>query len=196
MPALPVAAVLVALAAGLAPPQGSQWQPPLPPLLMPETQLPAISLVGPNSGIHERRLERIRDEKTWQEIWGLHAKDVGPRAAQGWLLPPRVDFRNYEVIAFFRGDSINDNGEVAESLLTAGDLVVLRFDSITFQSASSFDAPPNQAAGVASTPYGIWVIPRSSKPIAVEENVQDLKDNPAQWQLQRLFPAAPPDDGC
>jgi hypothetical protein len=195
-----IAVPLVAIAAGLAPQQSSFnfLQPPTPqlrpPLLMPEAQMPAISLVGPNSSIHQRRFERIRDENAWQALWELHAKDAGPRAAQGWLLQPRIDFKNYEVIAFFRGDSTNHNGEVVQTVLTEGSFVVLRFDSITYQTASPLNAP-DVSGGVPCTPYGIWVIPRSSKPVVLEENVQGLKDKPAQWELQHHFPGQP-DDGC
>lgn len=179
--------VAVAIAAGFAP------QPEF--IIAPDPELPAISLVGPNSSIHERRFERIRDENAWKALWAQHARNLTPNAAQGWTVAPRVDFKRYEVIAFFRGDALNHSGEVVESIVRGPELTVLRFDSLTFQTASALNAPSSASSGVECSPYGIWVIPRSTRPVIIEENVQGMKDHPAVWQQQFRFSAAQ-DDGC
>ncbi|MCC6676887.1 MAG: hypothetical protein IT436_07070 [Phycisphaerales bacterium] len=186
-----IALPLAALAAGFAParPAPSPAQP-----LPIERPAPSVMLYGPESSIRERRFERIRDQPAWNALWAEHAKDLGDRAAQGWLLPPQIDFTTFEVIAFFRGPATNTSGEIAELVELGIDQVWLRFDSITYQTASSFNNPDPSGGAVRCHPYGLWVIRRTDKPVILEENVQNLKSEPPVWREQHRFPPAA--DGC
>lgn len=181
---------LAALATGLVPARSASS--PTQPLPI-ERPRPGVMLYGPESSIHERRFERIRDQQAWNALWAQHARDFGDRAAQGWLLPPRIDFTTYEVIAFFRGPAANTSGEVVELVELGFDQVWLRFDSITFQTASGPGSSDALGGAVRSHPYGLWVIRRTDKPVILEENVQGLKNAPPVWREQHRFPAA---DGC
>lgn len=196
------AALVCALAASLAAPmliaaapaaQPAEFMLPFPLPLTP----PCMSLYGPDSAIQHRRVERIRDEAAWNALWSEHLGEGGPRAAQGWPLPPAIDFARFEVVAFFRGDSSNRNGEIAQDVDTSGDRVRIRFDSLSYQTAVINDgrSPGPQRAGANCRPYGIWVIPRTSKPIVLEENVQGMKGHPALWRVQHEFPDLP-EEGC
>lgn len=178
---------LAALAAGLASARSASS--PAQPLPI-ERSRPGIMLYGPESSIHERRFERIRDQQALNTLWAEHAKDLGGQTSQGWLLPPQIDFTSLEVIAFFRGPAVNTSGEIAELIEIGAEQVWLRFDSITPTPASDYAGPGGTA--VRSHPYGLWVIPRSDKPISLEENIEDTTSGPPRWREQHQFPG----EGC
>lgn len=195
MRSIPAARLLLAplfAAAIFTAPAAAQIGEILPPYPMPLTP-PCLCLYGPDSAINQRRFERIRDEQAWVTLWAEHAGPTSPAPA----LAPKVDFARYEVIAFFRGDSQNRNGEIAEDVEITKDLVRIRFDSASYQTAVIADPrqPAPQSAAAPCRPYGLWVIPRTSKPIAIEENLQGVKGFPPVWRAQHQFSALP-EEGC
>ncbi|MBX3358081.1 MAG: hypothetical protein KF745_06610 [Phycisphaeraceae bacterium] len=183
---LAVAGLLgLAVTPGLWPQHVAATEPPAPAPAEPHPAL--VSLCGPDSAITEGpAYHRIVDADAWKALYLKHLGDRAANAPAPWLLPPDVDFSRCMVLAIFRGRSTNCNGEFLVSLDDRPDDLLIRFDSHTFQTAS-FTGEPDR--GVPSTPYGIFILPRSDKPIVLEENVQGLIGHPPVWKQQYRFPA-------
>ncbi len=140
-----------------------------------------VQWVGADSK-HTPGFFMVTDSAAWSRLWAAHlglAQDAGQHGAYARHLAPHVDFDRYLIIAYFRGPSTNRDGEVLTSITTtavqperpmkqqqisAADFypprqpplyTILRFEPSTYQTAS-FDGPDK---GVATTPYGIWLIP-------------------------------------
>lgn len=173
-----LAGVAVAL---LQPAQGSPTpqQADAPPLA------PYLSFTGAFSTIEDSRIVRITDEAAFKELWTEHMGDRIERNAREWDVIPQIDFTQCMVVARFRGDSWNCDGEFVVSMEDRGDDVLLRFDSATFQT-SGFGG---DGGGIKVTPYGIWVLPRIAKPISIEENTQGLIGEPPIWTEKARFEA-------
>lgn len=149
---------------------------------------PAVSWSGPRSKIDQREFHRVRDAAAWAVLWKRHTGDDAPKliAHGSGILVPEIDFDRYEVIAFFRGSSTNNDGEVVESVARIGEIVRVRFDSYSFQTAS-FGPKPDTGAKV--TPYGIWVLERTDGAASVEENAQGMKNGAPEWKERHRFEA-------
>jgi hypothetical protein len=143
-------------------------------------------MMGPASAIKDERLVQITDKETWDKLWLEHrGKDV-EMAGNGWALIPEIDFELCEVIAKFRGESGNSNGEYVVAIEEFTDHMRLRFDSSTYQTMSL----DGSGGGVSVTPFGIWVLPRvNGKKRVIEENVQGLLGEPPIWEVQATFEA-------
>ena len=89
-----------------------------------------------------------------------------------------VDLARCEVVALFRGDSINSCGLRVGSVTEDGDTVVVRFDDISFQTMSS----GGKDGGDRVVPYAFIILPKSEKTIVLEENVQSIIGGPPQWK--------------
>lgn len=142
---------------------------------------PYVSFAGHDSLIHSREFVRVTTREAWSELWERHLGDGLPQTAQGWPQIPEVDFNQCEVIAFFRGDAWNTNGEIVDSITDRGRSILIRFDSSTYQTAGP------DGGGVQVTPFGMWVIPATTKPIVIEENVQGMIGRPPKWKQQHRF---------
>lgn len=142
---------------------------------------PYVALSGHDSAITERRCVRVTDAETWAALWKEHRGEKLETNASGWPTTPVIDFERCMVIAVFRGESWNANGEYVESIEEVDRHVRLRFDSHTFQTSGP------DGGGVRVTPFGIWVIARTEKPIVIEENVQGLIGQPPKWKEQWRF---------
>lgn len=142
---------------------------------------------GPHSEVRDGRLIQVTDQKAWARLWAEHRGERAERliAHGGGVAAPRVDFERYLVIAMFRGDTKNRDGEHLVSLEERSNDVRLRFDSYTFQTAS-FDGPDR---GEAASSYGMWLVPRTGKPIVIEENTQGLLGAEPKWTWRRTLPA-------
>lgn len=144
---------------------------------------PYFAMSGPNSAIDYRAFAVIRDQETFDLMWQKHKGDGIERAGQGWPLSPDVDFDSCMVVALFRGDSVNCNGEQIESIHEHEDHLEVRYDSVTYQTAS-FDGKDR---GNAVTPYGIFVVPRVDKKVHLVENVQGFIGQPPKWERQAII---------
>lgn len=129
---------------------------------------------------------RFTDAETWKNFWISHQGERLERNSRGWGAGPEIDFGACMVVAYVRGQARSRDGERLESIDEAGGALRLRFDGISYQTASFGPTPPIPPS---LCPYGIWVVPRSLKPVVIEENVQGLKDSPPQWQERRRFDA-------
>lgn len=143
--------------------------------------MPAVSFIGHDSLITERRFARVTTKAEWVALLEEHLGDRMPMSLTDWPLPPVVDFDRYQIVAFFRGSAWNTNGEFVVSVEDRGADWLVRFDSSTFQTMGP------DGGGMRATPFGIWILPRTSKPIVIEENVQGLIGKPPVWKEQHRF---------
>ncbi len=132
----------------------------------PEAPLPpCVQWVGHDSKFTEPGFRLVRDEESWKTLWAAHTGHAREYGAIGRHAAPKIDFERYMVVAYFRGPTTNRDGEVLETVHPGEDRLVLRFESWSFQTAS-FSGPDK---GVATTPYGLWVVPASDSEIVIEE---------------------------
>jgi hypothetical protein len=101
-------------------------------------------------------------------------------------MPPEIDFTLYMVICAFCGPAERTNGGLVQEVLRRGDALVIRYDWVTFQTASGFDgrAPAPAPSG---TPYGIWVVERFDGQVILEEDKQGLLNQPPLWREVHRF---------
>lgn len=167
-------------------------RPPMPPNAPPPQPagerekcnsplMPYLSLIGPNSQTDKPAILRAAGESEWKEIWRMHVGEQGVRRSVHGDGTPEIDFSRCIVIAIFVGESWNSDGAYVEAVEDLGDVVRLRFDERTYQTAGP------GGGGVKVRPYGIFVLPHTTKPIIVEENVQGLIGQPPKWKQQARF---------
>lgn len=120
---------------------------------------------GPNSGVKKARAEILTTEDQWKKTWAEH----DPAAEL-----PKIDFEREMVLAIFDGDSWNSRGFYVHELLVGDNAAtIIRVDETTYQSMGE---------GNRVTPFGIFVITRTERPVTVEENVQGIIGKPPQWK--------------
>jgi hypothetical protein len=146
---------------------------------------PVVSFYGPLSAITERQYLLITSRDEFVKVWERHMGDraVNLLSHGNGVIAPRIDFERYMVVAHFRGESFNCNGDLA-SYETLDDRVRIRFDAMTFQTSAGFG---ERDPGERVTPYGIWVIPRTDKAIVLEENTQGLIGGEPVWTERMRF---------
>lgn len=149
----------------------------------PEGMPAVMTLTGEMSEVREGSVERITDAKRWEAVWDLHRGDA--KGMYDWAGRPEIDFERYMVLAIFAGERTNHSGWSVESWRDAGGHILVRYDARTFQTAS-FDGPDH---GVATRAYGFFILPRSARPMRLEENVQGLIRGEPIWKESHRFPA-------
>jgi len=95
------------------------------------------------------------------------------------MVVPKVDFDNHMVVAIFQGGEKNNRGIVAISITEEPEEVRFRFDIDYYQSGAG--------AEKYVTAYGLFVIPRSTKHMVLEEDVQHQIGEPRVWQKRAEF---------
>lgn len=205
------------IAAGLV--LQSQAQQQAPDALEWTPAQPAVSFVGSYSKIKERTLDRIADRESWNALWAKHVGEDAERDTYDELVYPRIDFEHYMVIALFNGEGWNARGMyLIETAEVNGEFHV-RFDISTYQTMSmevhepiiiEGEMTPEKMAEAArqsmeeeqakreaaketdpnySNAYGMFVLPRTDKPVVLFENVQGLIGEPPIWKERQRIPA-------
>ncbi len=140
---------------------------------------PSVTFTGDDSRVSERAFHRIVSLDDWAKVWVQH---TGQNEVQykNWdnhyddfynpLKLPLVDFENYMVIAIFQGSSWNNAGLNAVSISEKADGISFRFEDKPY----STEGP--DGGGKKVNVYGFFVIPRSTKPITLEEKVLRMKN--------------------
>lgn len=148
----------------------------------PETH-PYVQWVGHDSkapaGFH-----LVLDDAAWKSLWSAHTGAAASHTPPTRHATPKIDFTQCMVIACFRGPSTNRDGEELTSVSIDKDLIRCRFIGSTFQTSGGLDGG---GGAVSTTPYGIWVLPRASAPIVIEEGRRGLKNDPIQWKEVHRF---------
>jgi hypothetical protein len=140
---------------------------------------PYVTLWGADSKVKERGYRLIGSQKELEEIWTKHRGEEPSYFAGA----PEVDFDRCLVIAVFEGESMNSAGVESKGILDGEKEVTFRFQGRWYQTLGP------GGGGKKSTAYGFFVIPRTRKPIVLEENVQNLIGGPPVWKERaRLEP--------
>lgn len=149
-------------------------------------RLPAVQLVGHDSRIMTPRFVLVRDQAGWDALWAEHTGAAFKEGAVGRHAAPKIDFSRFMVVGVFAGAVTNTDGEVAQSVSVTDDLVRVRYESSTFQTASFGE---NGDPGVKTSPFGLWVIEASKSPVVIEEGCRELKDSALSWKEVKRFDA-------
>jgi hypothetical protein len=169
---------------------------------------PLVSWSGSFSSITDNLVVRITDAAEWAALWKRHAGPAVEKDSYGEPVVPDIDFSSHMVLAVFDGSTTNTRRETIESIDEFDDHLRIRCMRWTYQTAS----PPREIrlkpgesaedvikraleerqprdAGQKTTPYGIFVIPRSGKAIVLEEPVP-RKSMPIEWRERTRLGAA------
>jgi len=152
---------------------------------------PLVQWAGHETKSNQRGFSLITDETAWRQLWTSHAGLEFGHGAVFRNYAPLIDFDRGFIVAYFRGPSTNEDGEILVSIAELPDQIRLRFERSSFQTAS-FDGTDH---GMKTTPYGIWLVPKPAGgiavPIVIEEARRGLKDEPITWkEVHRIEPLA------
>ncbi|MGA2259462.1 MAG: hypothetical protein ABSG53_32710, partial [Thermoguttaceae bacterium] len=149
---------------------------------------PCVVITGPDSRVTECRYHRITSDEEWTRVWREHtgqkpAAEDDPHS--GPITFPSVDFNHYMVVAIFQGNGWNSRGLRAVSISENDQRITFRFEDQSYQTLS------REGSGEGAnkvTVYGFFVVPRSKKPVVLEENVQQYLGQPPVWKERITFP--------
>jgi hypothetical protein len=136
--------------------------------------LPLVQISGPHSKIAERSYRLLTSAKEWNALWHRHTgKPVVDVSATE---VPAVNFDKSVVVAVFHGPIVSDLGIVAHSMVGEADRLVLRYDHRRYGRHVPFKERNKPV--VQDMPYGFFVLPRTDKPIVLEEATYTTKSAP------------------
>lgn len=139
---------------------------------------PLVVLTGNDSHVKQRTYERIESPEDWKKAWLTH---LGEERDTIYRPAMEVDFSRCEVIAIFKGESWNSCGFRIDSVTEQDDSMLVRFEGIYYQTGGP------DGGGDRVTPFAFVVLPKSEKPIVLEDNVQQYKAHPPEWnEVARL----------
>ena len=139
--------------------------------------LPWVTWSGPNSALADASYRRISSAGEWQTLWLAHR---GKTLLESAGEVPQIDFRQCMVVAVFQGAGFNCRGVEAVSVTETAEAVTVRFSGQYYQTIGEGDAV---------RPFGVFLLPRSTKALVLEENVQNLLGQPPVWKLRAQFDA-------
>jgi hypothetical protein len=174
-----------ALAGPMAAPAEESAQEPLKP---------CVVITGANSHITERRYCRITSADDWAQVWQEHRGEKPTGQYDLYYDPltlPSIDFDRYMVIAIFQGNGWNSAGLRFISISEENGRMIFRFRDKRYQTGGSGADGGRKKA----TAYGFFVVPRSTKPIVLEEDMQNLIGEPPIWKERITFPRLQITDG-
>lgn len=131
---------------------------------------PYVVWSGPHSQVGQTSYSRVTTAEDWRNLWQQH------RAGEA----PQVDFEQCMVLAIYQGATQNCKGIKVTSVLDEKDKLTVRFVGEWYQTGDTADAV---------TPYGLFLLPKSAKPVVIEENVQSLIGQAPVWKLRAQFDA-------
>ncbi len=147
-------------------------------------QKPLVALSGAKSGIEAAEVHRILTQREFASVWQRH---VGAKVEEDEYYNragvPEVDFERCMVVGIFQGKGWNSAGVVAVEILEAADRLTFRFDDRSYQTAGP------DGGGERVTAFGIFVVPRSTKALVLEEDVQGMIGRPPEWKERKRFDA-------
>jgi RNA polymerase sigma factor (sigma-70 family) len=137
---------------------------------------PLLAWSGPNSAVTKTSYRRVASKQEWETLWQEHAGKVQKDRPATVL--PRIDFSQCMVVAVFQGSAFNSQGVNCVSVSETTAAITLRFVGDRYQTLNGVDEV---------TPFGIFLLPRSAKPLILEENVQNLLGGAPVWKVQARF---------
>jgi hypothetical protein len=140
-----------------------------------------VSWWGARSRIAEPTCARITSENEWRALWlrhiGVEAKNHDDLHNDPSI--PKVDFGTHMVVAIFGGAINNTQGLYLWSATETAEQFTLRYSVQLY----------NNIRNDPTTPYGIFVLPRSEKRLVIEElGHNDSQGNPT-WRRVKDLPA-------
>jgi hypothetical protein len=142
---------------------------------------PYVSLSGKHSKITERGYLKITTQKAWTKLWLRHVGKPPVERYNEYYNPagrPLVDFGRCTVLAIHQGKTVNTAGVKIVGAVDEEILVRVRFSNKGYQTKGGFDQV---------TAYGMFVLPKTDKPIVLEENVQGYIGGPPIWKERARF---------
>ncbi|MCO6044568.1 hypothetical protein NG895_11685 [Aeoliella sp. ICT_H6.2] len=118
---------------------------------------------------------RIDSPQRWTRVWLEHL-GLDPRYDTPNRAAMEVDFERCMVVAIFGGTTANTAGYKVASVIETTDSVVVRFEANTSQSAG-----PDGGAE-RTTPYAFVVLPKTNKPIVMQQGVRQYIGEPPTWK--------------
>lgn len=154
---------------------------------------PYVVITGMDSHIKEPGCFRVTSREQWVTLWlrhtGRESSDTFESKYDDFYNPagvPDVDFDKCMVIAVFQGAGVNSAGLKAVSVEDVGRHIVFRFEDKAFQTGGVKDG-----GGVKVNVYGFFVLPRSTRPVVVEEGHRYMKPDTPVWRERARFEALP-----
>ena len=188
----PCVAAAIGIAAGLACLIAPAAEEPAGRILKP-----CVTISGADSHVTIRRYHRITSGEVWTRIWQEHMgkswQERGERIRQRQTEPndlrepltcPMIDFDNYMVIGIFQGEGVNSTGLKVFSISEEDNRILFRYDNNSYQTMGRVGS---SHGGDKVTVYGFFVLPRSTKRMVLEENVQNYLGQPPVWK-EVVFP--------
>jgi hypothetical protein len=86
------------------------------------------------------------------------------------------------VIAIFQGAGWNNAGLKLVSISDEDNRIAVRFSNKGYQTGGP------DGGGRKVTAYGFFVVPRSTKPVVIEEDVHEYIGKPPVWKERITFP--------
>ena len=142
--------------------------------------LPLVVLSGADSHCTQPSYELIKKSSELTKAW---AKHLGTSEDDAYRPAMVVDFDRCMVVAIFRGEQGNVRGIELEPVIEGNTALTIRFSDLGYQTGGKSNfKPPDR-------PYAFIVVPKSSKSIVLEENVQQYKGQPPIWNPLAKLPA-------
>jgi hypothetical protein len=124
-----------------------------------------VAWFGADSKITAPTTVRVDTAEEWAQLWERHTgRPVAPGERRR-PTSPDVDFGACTVVGVFEGEGWNGDGLVCAEWRADGDVVRVRCDRLSYQTGGP------DGGGVKVTVYGLFVLPKTDKPIVVEERL-------------------------
>lgn len=136
---------------------------------------PLVGWSGARSGVDDKQILRITSAQQWADVWSRHVGEKLEKNRFGQAQAPEIDFDVCMVVAIFEGRTWNSDGLRLEPITEDDDHILLRFGHLSYQTFGP------DGGGVRVTPFGIYVLPRSAKPLVVEKDTNNLIGKPPVW---------------
>jgi hypothetical protein len=134
---------------------------------------PLAVLSGTNSHIPKPYCKRITSSDEWTQTWVNH---LGTTKDDAYRPTFEIDFGRCLVVAVFRGSERNVRGIEVNSLRETAESLTIQLTELKYQTSG-----PDTHEFVQ--PYAFIILPRTSKTIVVEENIQSYKDEAPIWKV-------------
>jgi hypothetical protein len=148
------------------------------------TLTPYVSWSGAHSRIETKRYFRITSEAEWIDLWLDHVGMEKKGPYNRYYNPagmPEIDFKSCMVVGVFQGKKWNSAGVIAVSIREEDERIRIRFDDKSYQTMGP------DGGGERVTPFGLFLLPASSKGLVLEENIQGLKNQGPEWKERARF---------
>lgn len=139
----------------------------------PAAAKPLLVLTGADSKAEQAGFFRAESADELKAHWLAHLGLKAEEAFRQRSPVLDVDFDRCMVVVLFQGRKTNSRGLDVLGLEESDSALTLRYDDRSFQTAGGV---------VNVVPFAFVVLPKTNKPVVVEENVQNLKNQPPKWK--------------